>query len=78
MSSRVSEKNLSESLKIVLVKRGSNIAKLAELMGVSSTTMYSKFKRGNFTVKDLDNIAKALNITYDISFTIPDSTEENS
>ncbi len=66
----VNEKSVSESLKIVLVKKSLNIAKLAELMGVTSTTLYSKFKRGNFTTKDLDEICKALNISYDISFNL--------
>lgn len=49
-----------------------NIAKLADIMGVSNTTLYSKFKRGNFSLKDLNNISKALNLSYEISFTIND------
>lgn len=69
---KISGNNVSESLKIVLVKKNMNIAKLAELMGLSSTTLYSKFKRGNFSVKDLNEISKALNLSYEISFTIND------
>ena len=65
---KISEKNIAESIKIVLLKKNLNISKLAELMGVSSTTMYSKFKKGNFTVKDLDDISKALSITYEVTF----------
>lgn len=64
--------NVTESLKIILVKKNMNIAKLAELMGLSSTTLYSKFKRGNFSIKDLNEISKALNLSYEISFTIND------
>lgn len=74
---KICEKTIAESLKIVLVKKNTNIAKLAERMGVSSTTLYSKFKRGNFTCKDLDEISKALGLTYEVSFTInqPDTKE---
>ena len=69
---KISGNNVSESLKIILVKKNMNIAKLAELMGLSSTTLYSKFKRGNFSVKDLNEISKALNLSYEITFTIHD------
>lgn len=67
---RITENTISESLKIILVKKNMNIARLADLMGVSSTTMYSKFKRGNFTIKDLNDISKALNLSYEITFKI--------
>lgn len=70
----ICEKTIAESLKIVLVKRNMNIAKLAERMGLSSTTLYSKFKRGNFTIKDLEDISKALDLTYEVSFTLNEST----
>ena len=69
---KISGNNVSERLKIILVKKNMNIAKLAELMGLSSTTLYSKFKRGNFSVKDLNEISKALNLSYEITFTIND------
>lgn len=71
--STISEKTVAESLKIILVKKKLNISKLADIMGISSTTLYSKFKRGNFSLKDLDEISKALDLTYEISFTINDN-----
>ncbi len=71
-NSKISESTIAESLKIILVKKKLNIAKLASLMGVSNTTMYSKFNRGNFSIKDLDEISKVLNLSYDITFTIND------
>ena len=67
---KISEKNIAESIKIILIKKNLNVSKLAELMGVSSTTMYSKFKRGNFSTKDLDEICNALGISYEVSFTM--------
>lgn len=70
---KITENSVSESLKIILVKKNMNIAQLAKLMKVSSTTMYSKFKRENFTLKDLNNISKALNLTCEISFIMKDN-----
>ena len=66
----ISENSIRESLKIILVKKNMNIARLANLMNVSSTTLYSKFKRENFTIKDLNEISKALNLDYEVIFTI--------
>lgn len=70
--STISEDTVAESLRIILVKEGLNVSKLAEKIGVSNTTLYSKFKRGNFSIKDLDTICKALDITYKVSFTLND------
>ena len=67
---KISDNSISESLKIILVKKNMNIARLANLMNVSSTTLYSKFKRENFTIKDLNEISKALNLDYEVIFTI--------
>ena len=61
---------VAEDIKVILVRKSLNLAKLADLMGVSSTTLYSKFKRGNFTLKDLDDIAEALDITYNVDFNL--------
>ena len=69
---KVSDGNIGECLKIILVKKNMNIARLAELMGVSSTTLYSKFQKDVFSSKDLDKISKALNLSYDLTFTIKD------
>ena len=69
---KVSDGNIGECIKIILVKKNMNIANLAELMGVSSTTLYSKFKKDVFSFKDLDRISDVLNLSYDLTFTIKD------
>ena len=69
---KVSDRNIGECLKIILVKKNMNIARLAELMGVSSTTLYSKFQKDVFSFKDLDRISDVLNLSYDLTFTIKD------
>lgn len=75
--SKITGNNVGENLKIILVKKGMNIVRLAELMGVSSTTLYTKFKKGNFSIKDLNKISEALNISYEISFTIKEEGTPN-
>jgi DNA-binding Xre family transcriptional regulator len=61
-------KQLAEDLKVILVRKQSNISDLAKRMDVSAATMYSKFNRGNFSIKDLDSICNALGISYKIEF----------
>jgi len=72
MSQTISESSVAESLKIVMVKKDTNILQLSKKMGVSSTSLYSKFSRGNFSLHDLDSICKALGIRYSVSFMIDD------
>ncbi len=66
----ISEKSIAESLKIVLLKKKINIAKLADKMNIVRTTLYSKFQRDNFTMSDLEKICKALDINFEVNFII--------
>lgn len=75
MSSVVSESTVAESLRIVLVKKKLNVAKLAEMLGVTPTTMYSKFNRNNFTLRDMTEISRVLNLNMNISFEIKDTEQ---
>jgi DNA-binding NtrC family response regulator len=75
MSSVVSESTVAESLRIVLVKKKLNISKLAEMLGVTPTTMYSKFNRNNFTLRDMTEISRVLNLNMNISFEIKDTEQ---
>lgn len=72
MGTIINENNVTDSLKIALIKRKLNISTLASIMDVAPTTLYSKFKKGNYSIKDLDDISAALNITYQITFDIQD------
>ena len=75
MSSVVSEITVAESLRIVLVKKKLNVAKLAEMLGGTPTTMYSKFNRNNFTLRDMTEISRVLNLNMNISFEIKDTAQ---
>lgn len=67
---------LSERIRILLVKRGNiSEAELARRLGISPQNLNNKMKRDNFTEKDLQAIAVALDCTYSASFTMNDTGE---
>lgn len=66
---------MTEKIKIVLVKRDMSAAELAEKLGCSPTNLYNKFKRDNFTEKDLKEIAQVLECTFEGNFVLNDTQE---
>ena len=67
---------LSERIRILLVKRGNiSEAELARRLGISPQNLNNKMKRDNFTEKDLQSIASALDCTYSVAFTMNDTGE---
>lgn len=68
---------LSDRIRILLIKRGNiSEAELARRLGVSPQNLNNKMKRDNFTEKDLNEIANALNCTFTVSFKLNDTGEE--
>ena len=68
--------DLIEKIRIILVKRGNiSEAELARRMNISPQNLHNKMKRNNFTESDLKEIAKALDCTLSINFTLNDSGE---
>ncbi|GMO65777.1 MAG: hypothetical protein Ta2A_13780 [Treponemataceae bacterium] len=66
-----------EKIRILLVKSGNiSEAELARRLGISSTNLYNRIKRDNFTEKDLQKIASVLNCTYKAGFKMNDTGEE--
>lgn len=67
---------MSERIRILLVKRGNiSEAELARRLETSPQNLHNKMKRDNFTEKDLQKIAQALNCTYSATFTLNDTGE---
>lgn len=61
--------NMTEQIRIILVKRGNmSEAELARRIGTSPQNMHNKFVRNNFTIKDLEQIATALDCELQINF----------
>lgn len=68
---------LSDRIRILLIKRGNiSEAELARRLGVSPQNLNNKMKRDNFTEKDLQEIAAALDCTFTVSFKLNDTGEE--
>lgn len=66
---------MGEKIKILLNRKGMTIAQLAELTGQSRQNMSNKMSRDNFTEKDMEEIAKALEVELICGFKLPDGTE---
>lgn len=65
---------MGEKIKILLNRKGMTIAQLAELTGQSRQNMSNKMSRDNFTEKDLEEIANALEVELVCGFKLPDGT----
>ena len=67
---------LSERIRILLVKRGNlSESELARRLNISPQNLHNKMKRDNFTEKDLNEIATALDCTFSVSFVLNDTGE---
>jgi transcriptional regulator with XRE-family HTH domain len=68
---------MTEKIRILLVKRDNiSEAELARRLGMSTTNLYNRMKRDNFTDKDLQKIAKVLDCTFKAGFILNDTREE--
>ncbi|MDF3002114.1 MAG: family transcriptional regulator [Bacillota bacterium] len=59
---------MTEKIKILLIKKDISAVKLAELLETTPSNLYNKFKRDNFSEKELLEIANALDCKYEGSF----------
>lgn len=66
---------MGEKVKIILKRRNMTLAQLAEKTGQSRQNMSNKMARDNFSEKELVDIAKALNCTFDARFIMNDTQE---
>ncbi len=68
---------LSDRIRILLIKRGNiSEAELARRIGTTPQNLNNKMKRDNFTERDLQSIAKALDCTFEVTFTLNDTGEK--
>lgn len=67
---------MGEKIELVLVKRKMTKAALAAKMNTSTSNIYNKFKRDNFSEKELVEIAKILDCTFEANFVLNDSGEK--
>ncbi|MBQ4353348.1 MAG: helix-turn-helix transcriptional regulator [Clostridia bacterium] len=68
---------MQEKIRILLIKRGNiRTAELARRLGISPQNFYNRLKRDNFTEKDLQQIAEALDCKLEINFVMNDTGEK--
>ena len=68
---------MAEKIRILLVKRGNiSEAELARRLDMSTTNLYNRLKRDNFTEADLRRIAEVMDCTFKAGFTLNDTGEE--
>lgn len=67
---------MAEKVRILLVKRKITVTDLAKRLGMSQSNLSNKLSRDNFSEKELQEIAEALNCDLDIRFTLRDIGEQ--
>ena len=67
---------MSEKIRLVLAKKNKSKAWLAEQLGWSTSNLYNKFKRDNFSEKELLEIAGVLDCTFEANSVLNDSGEK--
>jgi len=67
---------MAEKIKIALIKRKLTLKELAERIDSTPSNLSNKIKRDNFPENELHEIAKALNCTFNVSFTMNDTKEQ--
>ena len=61
-----------QKIRMALAYKNISQAKLAEMIGTTSSNLNQKIKKGTLLEKDLESIAKALGAVYDSGFRFPD------
>lgn len=67
---------MSEKIRLVLAKKNKSKAWLAEQLNCSTSNLYNKLKRDNFSEKELLEIARVLDCTFVANFVLNDSGEK--
>ncbi len=66
---------VAEQIKVLCVRCGVSEAELARRLGKSPQSFNSKMKRGTFTVGDLDEVAKVLDVKFERRFILGNGDE---
>ena len=66
---------MTEKIKIALIKRKMTITELAEMIGSQRSNLSNKLRRDNFSEKELQEIAEALNCDLDQTLIMRDTGE---
>lgn len=67
---------MTEKIRIAMIKKGIGVKDLAEALGCTSQNLSGKFRRDNFSEKDLCDIAAVLGCRFEGRFISLDTGEE--
>ena len=67
---------ITEKIRIALIKQNKSVKDLATAIGCTSQNLSGKFKRDNFSEKELVEIAEALGYRYESKFINKETGEE--
>ncbi len=68
--------SMGEKIRIIIKRRNITLSQLAESLGMSRQNLSNKMSRDNFSEKELQDIAEALNCSYQANFKMNDTGEE--
>ena len=66
---------MSDKIKIVLIKKKMTVGDLAKKLECSTSNISNKFKRDNFSEKELMQLAEAMNCDFNAEFIIRETGE---
>lgn len=69
------ECSAGEKIRIILNRRRMSITELSQKIGTSRQNLTNKLSRDNFSEKEMQDIAKVLNCTFNTQFTMNDTGE---
>lgn len=61
---------ISEQIKVLCVRSDISVAELARRLGTTPQNLNGKMKRESFTVTELENIAEAVNSSFERKFVL--------
>jgi len=67
---------MTQKIKIILIKRKMTIKELADKLGYSPTNLSNKLRRDNFPTNELKKIADCLDCDFEASFVMRDTGEK--
>lgn len=67
--------SVSEKVRLIMKRCNMTMGELASASGQTRQNLSNKMTRGNFSERDIDELAAALGCKVDIRFILPDGTE---
>lgn len=68
------ELSVAEKIRLIMKRQNMTMGDLATASGQTRQNLSNKMSRGNFTEKDIENLASSLGCKVEIRFTLPDGS----